>query len=158
VVLVGLVVLVVSVVAACGEDPGSGVAVGLSRAEAIERIDAVCRRSVGLVRRVGPEPSIGAGSRLALDRYGRWHARAGAVVEAGLRQIERLAIPDDARKGEIRAYVYFSRLTISKGRGVLRAAQVGDDAGGEQLLGEMESDADQAGFAARRYGLHECGA
>jgi hypothetical protein len=83
--------------------PGLAAATRLSHPQTIARIDVICGRSVKLVERLGAEPAIGSGSRLVLDRYSRWHTSASTIIEDGLRAIERLAIPADASKGEIRA-------------------------------------------------------
>ncbi len=152
------VLAVPALVAGCGdEDENSGAAERLSRPEAIARIDAVCRRTATELERAGPEPGVGSGSRLALARYARWQARATAAVEAGIRGIEQVPIPDDSRKGEIRSFLYFSRKLISAGRGLLRAVRVGDEDEAERLSWELDSSSDQASFAARRYGLRRCG-
>ncbi len=91
------------VLAACGETRDSSAVDRLSRAEAISRIDAICREGVAAIARIGPEPRLRSGSPAEVVRYARWSGRVGAVVEAGLRRIERVPIPDDARKGEVRA-------------------------------------------------------
>ncbi len=144
-------------VAACGGDGDARGAQRLSRAEAITRIDAICRRSVAQVAQLGAEPQVASGSQLALERYARWAARAGAIVEAGLRRIERLAIPADGDQGEIRSYVYFARKAISQGRRLLGAIEARDADEVDWLSREMETSTDQAGFAAKRYGLEQCG-
>ncbi len=147
----------VPLMAGCGEKRDSAAGQPLSCADAIARIDAICRESVAAVARVGPEPQLRSGSRAELERYARWSRRVEAEVEAALRRIERVPVPDDARKGEVRSYVYFSRQAIRAGRALLRAAQTGEQVDADRLAQESESNSDQASFAARRYGLKQCG-
>jgi len=67
-------------------------------------------------------------------------------------------IPDDARRGEIRAYVFFAQRVIAAARGLLRAVRSSDDAAGDRMSLQLDTSANQARFAAKRYGLNECGA
>ncbi|MDP8909353.1 MAG: hypothetical protein M3N47_09620 [Chloroflexota bacterium] len=97
--------LAVSAVAGCGEQERPA-AERLSRPAAIARIDALCRRTLEEVERAGHEPSVASATMLALARYERWQERVLTLTEAGLRRIERVAIPDDARAKEIQAYVF----------------------------------------------------
>ncbi len=152
-----VVVLAVSAVAGCGEQEPPA-AERLSRPAAIARIDALCRRTLEEVERAGEEPSVASGTMLALARYERWQERVLTVTEAGLRRIERVAIPDDARAKEIRAYVFWGRELIAAARKLLQAVRDGDRLQAELQAAERASSADQAGYAAKRYGLTECGA
>ncbi len=161
--MIAAVLLAAQAVSACGDEQSSAPAKGLSRAEAISRIDAICRQTEAQFERAGAEPSISSGSRLEVERYARWQERVNAVLEAGLRRIERVPIPRDGREREIRAYANLSRETIRAGRRFMQAVRAGDTStttgrDPELLLMELESSADQAGFVAKRYGLHACGA
>ncbi len=75
-----------------------------------------------------------------------------------MRRIERVPIPEDARRREIRAYLFWSRRAIAAGAGLLAAAQSGDVAEGERMSDQLDTSTAQARYAARRYGLRECGA
>ncbi len=153
-----VVLFAASVVSGCGGAGDGRAAERLSRPEAIARIDELCRQTVERIERVGQQPAVGSGTRPALDRYERWLVRVLAVTEAGLRQVERVPVPADARQREIRAYVFWGRRTVSASRGLLRAVRADDQAAGERMSLQLDSSTDQARFAARRYGLRECGA
>lgn len=155
--LVIVVVLAVSAVVGCGEQERPA-AERLSRPAAVARIDVLCRQTLEEVERAGQEPSVASGTMLALRRYERWQERVLAVTEAGLRRIERVAIPADARAKEIQAYVYWGRELITAARKLLQAVRDGDRLQAELQESERNSSADQAGYAAKRYGLSECGA
>ena len=145
-----VVLFAASVVSACGGERNGRAAERLSRPEAIARIDELCRQTVERIERVGPQPAVGSATRPALDRYEHWLARVLAVTEAGLRQVERVPVPDDARQREIRAYVFWGRRTVSASRGLLRAVRADDQAAGERMSLQLDSSTDQARFAARR--------
>lgn len=142
---------------ACAGDDEAPSRAPLSREEALERIDAICVDARRRVSDLGTEPAVR--SRADLEQYRRYQQEALALLEQTLGRIER--VPDPAPRRELLdLYVRFAREVIAAQRDLYRIAaseDEDDDRFAPRYERLRESRSNQAAFAARDYGLQECG-